>query len=357
MLVIKLSSPKLLIKPQLKPLNQSQNLKSLLDNVVLDPKKFVAEVAKLDPVALNTIIVLLRELLTTSEQRETTLNGNIDDANTALNGASTAVANAETDLDAAKAAVADAKADLEEVERQAAADIAAAETALAEAQQAKGNRQGELDDAKEHHQNKVQEKTDAEDALSGETDSLVHEQKVLREVIAILEGLHGDASTRLEAQYWITDGGVEIADGLAKASESAVNGAMTTKTSFTRPIEVSWTAKMVDTRGDQCIVMDVFPQTADRHSGYSIGAGWWGHFLGYSVDTDHLDDARAEGRHDGELSVYHTYKLVLTSDEVIWYADDVEFHREADTQYMEGTIRVGRACRGWETSDVTVTPL
>merc|ERR1712080_393401 len=135
-----------------------------------------------------------------------------------------------------------------------------------------------------------------------------------------------------------TDGGVTIADGVATAGELAITGAMTTKTSFKRPIEVSWTAKMVDTRGDECIVMDVFPQNAARHSGYSIGAGWWTNALGFSVDTD-LEGALNERIDDGDLSVDHTYKLVLTKDEVIWYADDVEFHRQADTKYMEGKIR------------------
>jgi len=164
--------------------------KSILEKVIADPKEFVAEIQNLDPTALRTIITLLEDLLTTSEERETTLNDAVSDADNAVTDAANGVADAEDVLTGAQQVVADAEAHLSTTQAQAAAAIEAAEAALAHAEQEEGDAQNTLDDAKADHSQKVADREEAESNRGGELDGLNHEQQVLREVIAILEGLH-----------------------------------------------------------------------------------------------------------------------------------------------------------------------
>jgi hypothetical protein len=178
--------------------------KSILDKVIGDPKQFVAEIQNLDPTALRTIITLLEDLLTTSEEREDTLNNAVSDADSAVSDASNGVADAEDVLTGKQQGVTDAEAHLKTTQEEAAAAVEAAEAALATAQQAETEAQGSLNDAKADHTQKVDDKTEAEDNLAGELDGLNHEQEVLREVIAILENLH---STNTPDMYQLVGNG------------------------------------------------------------------------------------------------------------------------------------------------------
>jgi len=174
--------------------NQTSNVvepKSILDKVVGDPKQFVAEMLNLDPTALRTIISLLEDLLTTSEERETSLNDAVSNADNAVSDAANRVADADDVLTDKKQGVADATAHLTTTQQEAAAAIEEAQAELAAAQQAESEAQGGLDAAKEDHSARVGDKEGAEANLAGEIQGLNHEQQVLRDVIAILEDLHG----------------------------------------------------------------------------------------------------------------------------------------------------------------------
>jgi predicted nucleic acid-binding Zn-ribbon protein len=326
--------------------------KSILDKVIGDPKQFVAEIQNLDPTALRTIITLLEDLLTTSEEREDALNNAVSDADNAVSDAANGVADAEDVLTGKQQGVADAEAHLTTTQEQAAAAVEAAEAALAAAQQAETEAQGSLNDAKADHTQKVDAKSDAEDSLAGEVDGLNHEQQVLREVIAILENLHSaNLDATLSLDNWEAVNGATIDAGVATCNTNTGSCNIITKGEFTRPLEISWTSKLLPGQGDECVVMDVFPQTNGRHSGYSMGYGWWANHLGYG-----LNSASAAGG-DGDISVNHVYKMVLTDTQVQMWQDDNMYHSMDSTTYMSGKIRIGQSCRNFEVSDVTVTNL
>jgi predicted nucleic acid-binding Zn-ribbon protein len=329
--------------------------KSILDKVIGDPKQFVAEIQNLDPTALRTIITLLEDLLTTSEEREDTLNNAVSDADSAVSDASNGVADAEDVLTGKQQGVTDAEAHLKTTQEEAAAAVEAAEAALATAQQAETEAQGSLNDAKADHTQKVDDKTEAEDNLAGELDGLNHEQEVLREVIAILENLHSkNTPAYLSLDNWDAVNGATIDAGVAKCETNAGSCNIITKGTYTRPFSVSWTSKLLG-GSEECVVMDVFPQNDQRHSGYSMGYGWWAVNLGYGLDSAH--PAHNSGG-DGDIHVNHVYKMVLTSDTVEMWRDDLNYHTyAASTTYMSGKIRIGQSCRNFEVSDVTVTNL
>merc|ERR1712038_1815963 len=106
----------------------------LLKTIMADPKKFVAEVSKVDPGELANIISLLEALLETSENQEQDLA----DAQTAVEGA-------QSDVEDAQAALA-----LREQERQAASDAHdAQEGAKALAEQELADLEGGLNSEQE----------------------------------------------------------------------------------------------------------------------------------------------------------------------------------------------------------------
>jgi len=328
--------------------------KSILDKVIADPKKFIAEIQNVDPTALRTIITLLEDLLTTSQEREDALNNAVSDASSAVSDSANGVADAEDVLTGKQGAVSDAQDNLETTQAEAQAAIEAAQAALASAQQEEADAQGSLDDAKNDHTEKVAAREEAEANRGGEVDGLNHEQEVLREVIAILEGLHRnnwDAS--LSVDNWELVNGARIEGGVATCDSHVGSCNIITTAEYTRPLEVSWTSRFLTGSGDdECVVMDVFPQTDHRHSGYSMGYGWWAHNWGYGLDSAH------SGGDDGDIHVNHVYKMVLTENSVEMWADGTNYHTYTDeTTYMKGKIRIGQSCRNFEVSDVTVTAL
>jgi hypothetical protein len=338
--------------PPVKIANKTAKHKTILDKVVENPQLFISEVQNLDPTALRTIISLLEDLLTTSEARETTLNDAVSDADSAVTDASNVVADAEDVLTGKQGDVTNAEGHLKTTQEEAAAAIEAAEAALATAEQEEADAQGSLDDAKADHTQKVADKEEAESNRGGEIDALNHEQQVIREVIAILEGLHAEnLDATLSLDNWEAVNGATIEDGVATCNTNTGSCNIITKGEFTRPLEISWTSKLLPGQGDECVVMDVFPQTNGRHSGYSMGYGWWAHNLGYG-----LNSASAGGA-DGDISVNHVYKMVLTDTQVEMWQDDNMYHSMDSTTYMSGKIRIGQSCRNFDVSDVTVNQL
>merc|ERR1719340_526865 len=165
-----------------------------LSGSLSNPQKFISEVQNLDPVALRHIINLLEDLLATSEAREADLDADLEDKNAALAGADGDVVDAEDVLDDANQAVADAETVVGEKEDL----VTQAEGAVAVAQGVLGEKQGDVTAAesdlaakKEVHKTKKAEKEASEEAHNAEVPDLNDEQSVLRDVIDILENLHG----------------------------------------------------------------------------------------------------------------------------------------------------------------------
>lgn len=140
------------------PMENSNKTANLLSDLQSDPKKFVSEVSNLNPSDIKHIVSLLEALLEESENRETELDNDLSDKNTALADADTAVTEAKNVLAAEELEVTQAKADLE-----------AKETA---------------------HSNRLTEKETSQQNHDDEVPSLNDEQEVLRNVIDLLMGLH-----------------------------------------------------------------------------------------------------------------------------------------------------------------------
>merc|ERR1719150_493609 len=144
-------------KPDLSHLSMLQKFKH-------DPKYFVSQMSEADPRTLRTILGLLNDMLTTSEDRELHLHGNWDTAQNELDVANADVIAAEGVLSGA-------------VQDQTDADttLAAADADLI---------------AKRDVQTVAQtEKDDAQTAYDDAIDSLDDEQAVLQNVISILSEL------------------------------------------------------------------------------------------------------------------------------------------------------------------------
>jgi hypothetical protein len=139
---------------------------SMLEKFKKDPKGFVAQMSDADPDTLRTILGLLNDLLTTSNDRETHLSGNLDTAESELDAANGAVIAAEGVLSGAEQDQTDANV-----------AVAAATGDLADKRDAQGVAQTQKNDAQESY----------DDAIG----SLDDEQEVLKKVIAILTELLG----------------------------------------------------------------------------------------------------------------------------------------------------------------------
>jgi len=162
------------------PSNETLPSNNLMKQIMTDPKKFVAEVSKVDPSELANIISLLEGLLETSEGYEQDLINKVDDETAKalqsaedLVDAQGAVEDAQGAVEDAQAVVEDAKAALEQREQ----EEQAASAAHNAQEQAKAVA--------------VQEHADLEGGLN-------NEQEVIREVIAMLQGLHPSSHSDLD---------------------------------------------------------------------------------------------------------------------------------------------------------------
>jgi hypothetical protein len=149
----------------LAPTNETLPTKDLMKQITADPKKFVAEMEKVDPTALAEIISLLENLLETSEGQEQDLVDKVDE-------------------ETAKAL-------------QTAEDLANAATAVEDAQAALELAEQEHSAASDAHDAQEAAKALAEQELADGSGPLNGEQDVIREVIAMLKGLHAPAGWTL----------------------------------------------------------------------------------------------------------------------------------------------------------------
>merc|ERR1712228_480062 len=131
--------------------------KSSVTQIIKNPKKFIAEMSKADPDAVQSIIDMLEQLIADNENTVSAILQHVDDTAQALNAASAQVVGDEDALGSSQGDEASAELALSE-----------AETAEASAETARNEAQGVYD---------------------GEIDTLSNEQQVLREVIAMLESL------------------------------------------------------------------------------------------------------------------------------------------------------------------------
>jgi len=141
------------------PSNATLPSKNLMKQIMADPKKFVAEVSKVDPGELQNIITLLEGLLETSEGQEQALVDKVNAETQAALESAEVLTNAASAVEDAQAALA-----LREQEHQAASDAHDAQEGLKAAAE--------------------QEFADLSVGLDGE-------QEVIRQVIAMLQGLQG----------------------------------------------------------------------------------------------------------------------------------------------------------------------
>jgi len=150
--------------------------KADLAEIIKNPKKFIAEMSKADPDAVQSIIDMLEQLIADNENTVSAILQHVDDTAQALNAASAQVVADEDALGSAQGDEASAELALSE-----------AETAEASAETARNEAQGVYD---------------------GEIDTLSNEQQVLREVIAMLESLLSGSSAACSdpAQYIAGDG-------------------------------------------------------------------------------------------------------------------------------------------------------
>jgi len=131
--------------------------KSSVTQIIKNPKKFIAEMSKADPDAVQSIIDMLEQLIADNENTVSAILQHVDDTAQALNAASAQVVADEDALGSAQG------------------DEASAELALSEAETAEASAETA--------------KTEAQGVYDGEIDTLNNEQQVLREVIALLESL------------------------------------------------------------------------------------------------------------------------------------------------------------------------
>merc|ERR1719464_2415306 len=122
--------------------------------------------SKADPETLRTVLGLLRQLLDTSNTRETQLTNILNTKIAELGDAESEVADAETTLNNANTALSAAQA-----------AVVAAEADLTAKNEARATKQTEKNDAQDNH--------------DAEIDSLNNEQAMLVQVIEILEDLLG----------------------------------------------------------------------------------------------------------------------------------------------------------------------
>jgi len=131
-----------------------------------NPFAFVSAMSKADPETLRTVLGLLRQLLDTSNTRETELTNILNTKIAELGDAESDVADAETTLNNANTALSAAQA-----------AVVAADADLTAKNQVRATKQTEKNDAQDNH--------------DAEIDELNNEQAVLVQVIEILEDLLG----------------------------------------------------------------------------------------------------------------------------------------------------------------------
>lgn len=157
-----------------------QKSSDFLTKIKTHPKEFVAEVQTLDPEALQTVTTLIEGLLQSSKDKEQELIDDLAVKLAQLNEANTNIVNAEESLNNANQAVAEA---------QAVADAAATH----------------LDNMKEIHVEKTNEKDNSQTNHDNEIPSLNDEQQVLTEILNLLNSLPGGQDQPMSSEVSVPD--------------------------------------------------------------------------------------------------------------------------------------------------------
>jgi hypothetical protein len=164
-------------------ISTNSSVKGLLEQVKDDPKKFIASVQTLDPGAVAEIIALLRGLNADSQGREQKLVDDLNARHSALNTAATNVAEAEDAVTAAIEAVRVAQEAVDDKNR-----------ILQIKQQEQQAAEQDLDQKKSVHAQKSAEKDHSQAVHDDEIQGLNDEQRVLADVIEMLQGVHDQYS-------------------------------------------------------------------------------------------------------------------------------------------------------------------
>jgi len=150
-----------------------------------DPKKFVAEVAEVDPAALSNIITLLEGLLTTSQDTEADLINKVNDETQKSLQTAEHVMDAERALEDAEALQTTAEQNLENAK----AVVQTKQQQLAQRKQDHDDQKARQDLAQKEHDDVI--------------DSLNNEQQVLIDVIRMLKELH-ESQNAEESGFTVT---------------------------------------------------------------------------------------------------------------------------------------------------------
>jgi len=135
------------------------------------------------------------------------------------------------------------------------------------------------------------------------------------------------------------------------------NGFVETYQNFQRPFSVSVMMKQDESvdwhhkHRPECGVIQVFPQNNNRHTGYNAGTNWWAHQFGAGVDGAIGGRGSMQGR---ELE-WNTVKVTVHEKRVEYYLNGNLMYTAYDTQYQEGTIRMGYGCRTFHFKDFVIT--
>jgi len=122
-----------------------------------------------------------------------------------------------------------------------------------------------------------------------------------------------------------------------------------TRQTFERPVDVSVKVKQTD-GGQECGLVQVFPQARTRHSGYNSFVGGWRSYLGAGVDNS-ISRAGASGT----TSDWHTIRIWASDDGKVYFYLDGELRRTiSHNSYQRGVIRFGYNCRNYQYKDLVV---
>jgi hypothetical protein len=335
-----LAVPKDLV-PQAKPKAEDLLAKIKTSNNTHIAKVLISSLTNADPAAVSHVKSLVEALIAAGEAERNAATTARDDAQTAFDTAS-------SNLDTAT-----------EEHTTVAGQLSNAQDEVTRLTDLKAVHLTDQENAQDAFDAASTALDTAETWLSDETVRIDGEKATLEEIRSLLTGLLGTAGGAtidggLSLDNWELVGGATIDGGVMKCDAGVTNFHecyIISKSTYARPISVSWTSRLLRDN-ERCIVTDVFPQNDDRHSGYSMGYGWWSYYLGYGLNG--VQNSQVE---DGDTRINHVYKMVLTDTRVEFYQDDDMYHSMDSTTYMSGKIRIGKSDINFEVSDVTVTNL
>jgi len=147
--------------------------------------------------------------------------------------------------------------------------------------------------------------------------------------------------------YWCS-GSCNIESG--EAVVPAGNNYIETYATVVRPMTVSFELKQ-NSRSVDCGVMSLFPVTETRHSGYSVGVGWWQQpKIGFGVDHNVSEYGLVDNVYD-----WNKVQIVLTETHIFVYINGGLRNVMDDTTYWSGKLRFGYNCREYTYRNVVLS--